>query len=51
MILLSIIAVVDSIASDKCVQHIDSHLRAWLHHEAQNPVDGALNIQTIAAQV
>jgi hypothetical protein len=26
-------------------------LRAWLHHEAQNPVDGALNIQTIAAQV
>jgi Ulp1 family protease len=48
---VSIIAVFDSIADHKSVNHIDHHLRVWLYHQANQPSNGSLNLQTIAAQV
>jgi hypothetical protein len=47
----SIIAVFDSLASPDSAQEIDSYLHSWIHHKAQNPYEGSLNIKSIAAKV
>jgi hypothetical protein len=51
LIPFSIIAVLDSIADIQSVAHINHHLCKWMHHQANNPVEGSLNIKTIPAQV
>jgi hypothetical protein len=48
---LSMIAVFDSIASKKTAEDIHLQLSAWLHHKAQNPTEGSVNIVKIIAQV
>jgi hypothetical protein len=48
---LSTIAVFDSIPDPKPVAYINKHLRIWLHHQANNPSEDSLHLETIAAQV
>jgi hypothetical protein len=43
--------VLDSIADPKSIAHIDFHLRLWLNHQANQPPDAALNLDTISAHV
>jgi hypothetical protein len=51
IVISSIIAIFDSIASRATAKEIDFRLRSWIHHKANNPYDGALNIKSIAPQV
>jgi hypothetical protein len=48
---ISILAVFDSIADKEPLHHINKHLRIWLHHQATNPSEGSLHLETIQAQV
>jgi hypothetical protein len=51
ILLLSIIAVFDSLASEPMAAKIHSRLTAWLHFKAQNPNSTSLHIHTFAAKV
>jgi hypothetical protein len=51
IIILSIIAVFDSLASPKMAAKIHTHLTGWLHCKAENPNTASVHIHTISAKV